>query len=75
MSEADKDTIELSIEVKDGNMILDNGIGNKWVFPENLSKDVAIASLVYGTILHRYDHVSSYADKFKISMEIEVMND
>lgn len=75
MKETDKNTITLTVEVKDGKLVLSNGIGNQWEFPENYSRRVAIASLVYGALLNRDERVSCYADKYRISIEVEISND
>lgn len=75
MEETYKDTIKLTVEVKDDKLVLSNGIGNQWEFPENFSRRVAIASLVYGTLLRREERVSCYADNFRISIEVEVLDD
>lgn len=67
----DKQSVRLSIEVKDGKMILKNDRGNEWIFPSNVSPFSAIACLVFSTILHKSAYIESFADNYEISVEIE----
>lgn len=73
MSETNKKTIVLSIEEKDGKLILDNGIGQRWEYPGNFSRRVAVASLVYGSMMHQDDEISFYSDRYRITMEVEIL--
>ena len=75
MKEKQKESVNLTVEVKNDKLVLSNGIGNRWEFPENYSRRVAIASLVYGALLGREEKVSCYADKYRISIEVEVLDD
>lgn len=69
----DKQTVTLSIEKRHGKMILKNDLGNEWVFPANLSETSAIASLVFSSILHKKEYIESFADKYRISIEVQEM--
>ena len=64
----------LSIEEKNGKLILEANHGSKWVFPSNLSRDNAIASLVYGTLLSQDEITSCYSSHYKITMTIEALD-
>ena len=64
----------LSIEEKNGKLILEANHGSKWVFPGNLSRDLAIASLVYGTLLNANDDTSCNSSHYKITMAIEILD-
>lgn len=65
----------LSIEKKKGKLILEGIHGSKWEFPGNLSCDVAIASLVYGTLLNADDKTSNFSSHYKITMTIDVLDE
>lgn len=67
----DKQSVSLSIEKRNGKMILKNDVGNEWIFPSNVSEVSAIAALVFSTILHKKEYIESFADKYTISVEIE----
>lgn len=73
-NKANKQTIVLSAKVEDDKLILDNGIGNRWDFPANFSRPVALASLVYGALMNKDNTVSCYADKYRISIEVEILD-
>lgn len=70
----DKKSISLSIEAKDGKMILRNNLGQKWIFPDNLPRMSAIASLVFTTIMHKKEYIEAFADNYTISIEIQENN-
>lgn len=69
-----KKEMVLSIEKKKGKLILEANHGSKWEFPGNLSNDVAIASLVYGTLLNADDKTSTFSSHYKITMTIEALD-
>lgn len=75
MDKTVKKTIELSAEVKNNKLILDNGIGNRWNFPANISRSVALASLVYSALLYKDDEVSCYSSWYRISLKVEILDD
>lgn len=64
----------LSIEEKKGKLILEANHGSKWEFPRNVSCDVAIASLVYGTLLNANETTSYMSSHYKITMTIEILD-
>lgn len=70
----DKQSVRLSIEVKDGKLILKNDLGNEWIFPSNVPKRSAIACLVFSTILHKKDYIESFADNYEISVEVKELD-
>lgn len=67
----DKQSVTLSIESKDGKLILKNDLGNEWIFPANLSETSAVASLVFSTLLHKKEYIESFADKYRITIEVQ----
>lgn len=69
----DKQSVSLSIEVRHGKMIMRNDLGNEWIFPSNVTKESAIACLVYSTLLHKKGYVESFADNYRITIEVEEM--
>lgn len=66
-----KKSVSLSIEVENGKMILSNNLGQKWIFPDNLPRMSAIASLVFATIMHKKECIEAFADKYTITVEIQ----
>ena len=70
----DKQSVRLSIEVKNGKMILKNDRGNEWIFPSNVSPFSAIACLVFSTILHKSAYIESFADNYEISVEVKELD-
>ena len=70
----DKQSVRLSIEVKDGKLILKNDIGNEWIFPSNIPQRSAIACLIFSTILHKKDYIESFADNYEISVEVKELD-
>lgn len=69
-----KKSVSLSIQVENGKMILRNGLGQKWIFPDNLPKLSAIASLVFTTMLHEKEYIEDFADNYTITIEIQENN-
>lgn len=69
----DKQSVTLSIESKDGKLILKNDLGNEWIFPKNISQVSAIACLVFSTILHKKDYIETFADNYRITVEVQEM--
>ena len=70
----DKQSVRLSIEIKDGKLILKNDIGNEWIFPSNVPQRSAIACLIFSTILHKKDYIESFADNYEISVEVKELD-
>lgn len=70
----DKQSVRLSIKVKDGKLILKNDLGNEWIFPSNVPQRSAIACLVFSTILHKKDYIESFADNYEISVEVKELD-
>ena len=67
----DKQAVTLSIESKGGKLILKNDLGNEWIFPSNIPQRSAIACLVFSTILHKKDYIESFADNYRITVEVQ----
>lgn len=67
----DKQSVTVSIEEKDGKMILKNDLGNEWIFPSNVPQRSAIACLVFSTILHKKDYVETFAGNYRITVEVQ----
>lgn len=70
----DKQSVRLSIEVKNGKLVLKNDLGNEWIFPSNVSPFSAIACLVFSTILHKSAYIESFADNYEISVEVKELD-
>ncbi len=66
-----KKSVSLSIEVENGQMILKNSLGQNWIFPNNLPKMAAIASLVYTTMVSKNESIEAVADNYTITIEIQ----
>ena len=52
-------------------MILKNSLGQNWIFPNNLPKMAAIASLVYTTMVSKNESIEAVADNYTITIEIQ----
>lgn len=68
-----KETI-LSFDYKNGKLCLQADHGKKWHFPRDFDCDVAIASLVYSTLICKKNEISYWSNKFKITMAIEILD-
>ena len=66
-----KKSVSLSVEVENGQMILKNNLGQNWIFPNNLPKMAAIASLVYTTMVYKNESIEAVADNYTITIEIQ----
>ena len=60
----------LNVEYKDGTTTVSNNQGQEWQF-EGLSPYAAIATLVYSTLLHRYDRLTSFSEHFSMTLTLE----
>lgn len=65
-------TIEVKVEVKDGNVHLENNLGDSWDMPHYFSERVAIASLIYGSMLRQLEEVSLYSGHYSCEMKLKI---
>lgn len=68
-------TVEVKVEVKDGKVHLENNRGDSWDMPKYFSERVALASLVYGSLLHNLEDVSLYSGHYRVQMKVETLTD
>lgn len=61
----------VTIKDENGNLTVENGLGQEWQFPKRMSKRVALSALVYGALLNAQETISAYSSKYRISIEIE----
>lgn len=66
-----RNCVELSIERKDGILVLKNDRGLTWQVPTNFSDQVAMSMLVYGALLDKDWFCSTWCSRFKITMIVE----
>lgn len=66
-----KKSVVVSIEQKKDAMILSNGIGQVWKFPEGMSERVAVASLVFGAMMRKIDEMDCFCDHYRVTIEVE----
>ena len=69
-----KQSVVVSIERKKDALILSNGIGQVWKFPEGMSERVAVASLVFGAMMGKKDELDCYSSHYRISIEVEILD-
>lgn len=65
------ESVTISIERDNDKLILRNGKGQEWTFSKNVGSTSAMATLVYSSILHNYDHVEGFCSRYKITLEIQ----
>ena len=66
-----KKSVVVSIERKKDALILSNGIGQVWKFPEGMSERVAVASLVFGAMMGKIDELDCFCDHYRVTIEVE----
>ena len=70
-NKTNKKSVLVSITRKKNALILSNGIGQVWKFPEGMSERVAIASLVFGAMMGKKDEMDCFCDHYRVTIEVE----
>ena len=68
-----KQSVVVSIERKKDALILSNGIGQVWKYPEGMSERVAVASLVFGAMMGKKEELDDYCDHYKVTIEVDIL--
>lgn len=68
-----KKSVVVSIERKKDALYVSNDKGNEWKFPKNMSEKVAVASLVYGTMMNRKGELDCFCDHYRVTIEVELL--
>ncbi len=66
-----KKSVVVSIERSKEALILSNGIGQVWLYPEGMSERVAVASLVFGAMMGKKDELDCFCDHYRVTIEVE----
>lgn len=64
------DTVTISMERKNGKLMVENNRGDKWSFPKHMSERVALASMVYGAMFHADDINSMMHSNYRVSITV-----
>lgn len=67
------DTIILTLKRSGKKLYLENNRGDEWEFSSNIRDRAAIATLVYGTILHRDEELSTYSSDYEITLSVKIL--
>lgn len=64
------ETVTISMERKNGKLMIENSRGDKWTFPKHVSERVALASMVFGAMLYA-DTVDSWTHShYRVSITV-----
>lgn len=72
--EKKKDSVTISVRREKGCFLLTNGRGQEWKIPKGFSERAALSMLVYGALMNQENQISCYSSKYKISIEVEVLD-
>lgn len=64
------DTVTISMERKNGKLMVENNRGDKWNFPGHMSEKVVLASMVFGAMFHADDVNSMMHDHYRVSITV-----
>ena len=64
------DTVTISMERKNGKLMVKNNRGDKWNFPGHMSERVVLASMVFGAMFHADDVNSMMHSNYKVSITV-----
>lgn len=68
-------SVLVSVRREKDAMYVCNDRGLEWQFPERMSKRVAIASLVYGSMIGQVEELDSYCDYYRVTIEVERLDE
>lgn len=74
-SSKSKNVVIVTIKDENGKLTVENGLGQEWKFPKRMSDRVALSALVYGALLNAKETISAYSSKYRISIEIENLDE
>ena len=64
------DTVTISMERKNGKLMVENNRGDKWNFPGHMSEKVVLASMVFGAMFHADDVNGMMHSNYKVSITV-----
>ena len=70
-NKSQKQSVLVSIRRSKDALYVSNDKGNEWKFPKNMSEMVAVASLVYGTMMNRKNKLDCFCDHYRVTVEVE----
>lgn len=69
-----KQSVQISFRRSKDALYVSNDKGNEWKFPKGMSERVAVASLVFGTMMGRKDELDAYCDHYRVTIEVEILD-
>lgn len=69
-----KNCVTLSVRHEKNRIYMTNERGQEWKLPKTFSERAAVSMLVYGALMNRSEKVSSFSSKYKISIEVEILD-
>ena len=70
-NKSQKQSVLVSIRRSKDALYVSNDKGNEWKFPKGMSERVAVASLVYGSMMGRKDEMDCFCDHYRVTIEVE----
>lgn len=64
------DTVTISMERKNGKLMVENSRGDKWYFPKHMSERVVLASMVFGAMFHADDVNGIMHSNYRVSITV-----
>lgn len=64
------DTVTISMERKNGKLMVENSRGDKWTFLKHMSERVVLASMVFGAMFHADDVNSLMHSNYRVSITV-----
>lgn len=64
------DTVTISMERKNGKLMIENGRGDKWTFPKYVTERVALASMVFGAMFQADDFNRMMHSNYRVSITV-----
>ena len=64
------DTVTISMERKNGKLMVENNRGDKWNFPGHMSEKVVLASMVFGAMFHADDVNGMMHSNYRVSITV-----
>lgn len=64
------DTVTISMERKNGKLVIENSRGDKWTFPKHVTERVALASMVFGAMFSADDINSMTHSHYRVSITV-----
>lgn len=64
------DTVTISMERKNGKLMIENSRGDKWTFPQHVTERVALASMVFGALSYADEMTDMLHNHYRVSITV-----